>query len=259
MDRTHEVADRFDRVAATYDENAVPRWLAEQVARRAMADPPDRVLDVATGTGLAIEAMISLGSTATFTGVDISAGMLARAATKPLAARTDLRQADANRLPFGDNAFDLTLCVSAMAYFPDPALALAGWRRVTRHGRIIFSAFTEGGLTFPRLARQATAEAGIHLPAPHAALSNVDGIGRIAAAAGLRVAGLSVVEHHAPLLPSDASAWERVAVGEIYEPLRQADQATQEQALARFLKLLADATNAGETNRTSARIVECLI
>ncbi|GIH02516.1 methyltransferase [Rhizocola hellebori] len=252
----NEVADRFDRAAATYDDSAVPRWLAGQAAQLAMASPAELVLDVATGTGLAIEAMISLGSKASFTGVDISSGMLAQAARKPLAARTVLRQADANQLPFQDNMFDLTICVSAMPYFREPARALAEWRRVTRHGRIIFTAWTEGGLTLPRLVRLAAAEEGVILPDPTAALATVDGLRLVTAAAGLRVAHLSVVEHHQPLLQSDAAAWDRVTAGEFGQPMRQADQETQHRARARFLRLLTDATAAENSNRTSAYLIE---
>jgi SAM-dependent methyltransferase len=256
MNGSQEVADRFDRVAATYDDSAVPRWLAAEVAQLAVAGQPELVLDVATGTGLAIEAMISLGSTAAFTGVDISAGMLAQAARKPLAARTDLRHADANRLPFQDNMFDLTTCTSAMSYFRDPVRALAEWRRVTRHGRIVFTAWTDGGLTLPGLVRKAATEAGVCLPDPNAALSTVDGIRQITAEAGLRVEHLAIVEHRQPLQDNDAVVWDRVTGGEFGQPMRQASPATQEQARARFLQLLADAAAAGQDNCSRTRIVE---
>ncbi len=66
------------------------RWLCWCWARQ--------VLDVAAGTGLVIEALIALGCTASFTGVDVSAGMLAQAAGKRL-ANAGFRLADGSRLP----------------------------------------------------------------------------------------------------------------------------------------------------------------
>ncbi|WP_020522014.1 class I SAM-dependent methyltransferase [Catelliglobosispora koreensis] len=45
-----------------------------------------------------IEALIALGCTASFTGVDVSAGMLAQAAGKRL-ANAGFRLADGSRLP----------------------------------------------------------------------------------------------------------------------------------------------------------------
>jgi ubiquinone/menaquinone biosynthesis C-methylase UbiE len=251
-----DVAARFDRAATTYDDGGVHRWLAEQVAQFAAGIKANLVLDVATGTGLTIEAMISLGSTANFTGIDISAGMLAQAARKPLASRTDLRLADGNQLPFAADAFDLTICVSAMPYFTDPARALAEWRRVTRHGRIIFTAWTQGGLTLPRLVRQAATEVGVHLSDPNAALASADNIQAVTANVGLSVERLTITEHCEPLQEGDAVAWHRVTGSEFGAPMRAASQATQEQAVRRFHHLLANAISAGEPNRSRTYIVE---
>jgi SAM-dependent methyltransferase len=251
-----EVAERFDRVAATYDQTGVHAWLAGHVAELAAPIDAGRILDVATGTGQVIEAMIASGSRADFTGVDISPGMLAKAAAKPLAARTVLQVMDGGRLSFADNTFDLTLCVAAMAYFADPVAALAEWRRVTRLGRIVVSAWAEGGLTLPRLVRQAATEAGVELPRPSAAMGSARGIEEVAARAGLAVKRLVVVEHHEELKPTDGAAWDRVIVGEHARAMRAADVAVQALARDRFLGLLAAAIADGVPNTSRAHVVE---
>jgi SAM-dependent methyltransferase len=258
MNHAADVAGRFDHLAATYDDGAVHRWLAGEAARFAVEIEARRVLDIATGAGLVIEAMIAAGSAASFTGVDISAGMLAQAAGKPLAGRTDLRLVDGGRLPFADDSFDLTTCVSAMAYFPDPAAALAEWRRVTRHGRIVFTAWTDGGLTPQRLVRQAAAEAGIHLPDPSAALGSADRIRSVAARAGLTVVRLAVADHCEPLEHDDVRAWDRVTSGELAAPMRAAGRAARKRARHRFHQLLATAVGAGEPRRTRVQLVEMI-
>jgi SAM-dependent methyltransferase len=256
MDELRDVAARFDRVAATYDQIGVHAWLAMHVAEFAAPIDARRILDVATGTGQVIEAMIAGGSRADFTGVDISAGMLAEAAAKPLAARTDLQVMDGSRLSFADNTFDLTVCVSAMAYFADPVAALAEWSRVTRQGRIVVSAWAQDGLTLPRLVRQAAGEAGVDLPARSAAMGSPRRIEETAARAGLAVSRLVAVEHHDELKPADAAAWDRVIVGEHGAAMRAADDTVRARARDRFTDLLTAAIRAGAPNSARAHIFE---
>jgi SAM-dependent methyltransferase len=95
----------------------------------------DRVLDVATGTGEAAVAAISLVSDAgVVVGADISPAML-RAACARLPPSYRAVVADGQALPFRDASFDAVLCQLGLMFFPDPAQGLAEFRRVLRSGR----------------------------------------------------------------------------------------------------------------------------
>lgn len=73
--------------------------------------------------------------------IDLSARMIdwarQRVQRLGLDERVSLSVADAQRLPFADNAFDAVICESVTAFVPDKALALAEYVRVTRPGGLI--------------------------------------------------------------------------------------------------------------------------
>lgn len=132
----------YDRVAATLSFGQDPRW------RRAMVDtiaarPQERVLDVATGTGLvAAELVRRFGCKVT--GIDQSAEMLGAARARlsedrRLAEQVELLQAEAERLPFADGTFDHLTFTYLLRYVEDPAATLRELARVTRPGGRIAS------------------------------------------------------------------------------------------------------------------------
>ncbi len=98
--------------------------------------PGMRVLDLATGTG---EPGISLaqrvGLQGSVTAVDQSSELLdiaaGRARNKKLLNFTT-QQADAHRLPFADQTFDLATCRFGVMFFSDAHRALAELRRVLK-------------------------------------------------------------------------------------------------------------------------------
>lgn len=133
-DGTRAVRDRFDAKAASYDGSPMHRDLAAAVAAFVDLDVVTDVLDVATGTGLVLRALVDrdLDARVQLTGVDLSRGMLAVArAHLPDAA---LLEADARQLPLADACFDLTMCVTGLHLIPDPDLVFAQWARVLRPG-----------------------------------------------------------------------------------------------------------------------------
>ena len=102
----------------------------------------DRVLDVATGTGIvAIEALKKVGNDGRVVGIDISTGPLAIA--KRTAGNTNNLQfleMDAEDLKFPDGSFDVVLSEFALMFFPDSQKALREMKRVLiRNGRIAVS------------------------------------------------------------------------------------------------------------------------
>jgi len=109
----------------------------------------ERVLDVATGTGITAIAARERG--AKVTAVDLTPELLAVARRKAGDAGfddIDFREGDAEALPFADGSFDVVLSTCGHMFAPDQPRVAAELARVTRRGgRVVFLAWTpEGGL-----------------------------------------------------------------------------------------------------------------
>lgn len=184
METPEEIDARFDARAPHYDESAMHRELAAAVADFVDLGGVTELLDVGTGTGLLLRALPA--GPARLTGVDRSAGMLAVARGALPGARFE--QADAARLPFDDDAFDVVACVTALHLFADAEAALREWRRVLRpDGRIVTASFAA-----PEGADAASARPHGHTPPErHRPFGSAEALGRFGAAAGLELARLS--------------------------------------------------------------------
>src|SRR5215510_6964979 len=82
-----------------------------------------RVLDVATGTGLAAEAALALvGPAGQVTATDISPQMADRARERLKAApNATVQIEDGQALGLPDGSFDAVICSLGLMFFPDPA------------------------------------------------------------------------------------------------------------------------------------------
>ena len=113
------------------------RWRRATV-RAIRAGQSDRVLDVATGTGLVAAELVRRFGCAVV-GIDQSDEMLARArgrlAREPhLARRIELVRGEAERLPFADGEFDGVTSAYLFRYVDDPAATMRELCRVVRPG-----------------------------------------------------------------------------------------------------------------------------
>ncbi|MEH2176091.1 class I SAM-dependent methyltransferase [Nostoc sp.] len=106
--------------------------------------PGQKILDVATGTGLvAIPAAEKVGSDGSVIGIDMTPGMLHQARQKIAAAKLqniELIEADAEYFNFSDSSFDVVFCCEAIVLFPDLIAILKKWYRFLKPGG--FVAFT---------------------------------------------------------------------------------------------------------------------
>lgn len=100
--------------------------------RRAGLKPGMRLLDVATGTGLAAGAALSLGlSPSDVVGLDPSIGMLREnQKLRPVS----LVQARGEKLPFADNSFDFISMGYALRHVEDLGMLFREFRRVLKPG-----------------------------------------------------------------------------------------------------------------------------
>lgn len=89
-----------------------------------------RLLDVACGPGLLLRAAVERGIAAA--GVDLSAEAVALA--NELLPAAEVRQANAERLPFAEASFDAVTCLGSIERFLDREAALREMLRVARPG-----------------------------------------------------------------------------------------------------------------------------
>ncbi len=127
----------YDRVAAALSFGQDPCWRRAMVAA-IDARPGERVLDVATGTGLVAQALVRRYG-CTVVGLDQSPEMLAaaraRLARSPaLRGHLTLVAGEAERLPFDDGEFDHLTFTYLLRYVDDPAATLRELARVVRPG-----------------------------------------------------------------------------------------------------------------------------
>jgi len=131
---------RYDALSAALSFWQDPRWrraLVSAVAPRA----GDRVLDVATGTGM-VAAELLARADCSVVGIDQSAEMLAAARRRFAAepgSRVELIEGQAEALPFADESFDALTFTYLLRYVDDPAATMRELARVLRAGGRIAS------------------------------------------------------------------------------------------------------------------------
>lgn len=137
MNETERVRRLYDRIAERYDR--AERWerrLFGADARGLVREAQGDVLELAVGTGRNLELY---PPQVRVTGIELSGGMLerARSRARDLGRDVDLRQGDAQALPFPEAAFDTVVCTFSLCTIPDERRALAEARRVLRPGGLL--------------------------------------------------------------------------------------------------------------------------
>jgi len=102
---------------------------AADLAGRAAALAPRRILETAAGTGIVTAALARALPEAEIVATDLNPDMLRIAAAKAPSGRLSFAPADAQALPFPDGAFDLVICQFGAMFFPD---RIAAYREALR-------------------------------------------------------------------------------------------------------------------------------
>jgi len=129
---------RYDLLSAALSFGQDPRWRRALVSAVAPA-PGERVLDVATGTGM-VAAELLARSDCSVVGVDQSPDMLAAARARfDGGERVELIEGQAEALPFEDASFDSVVCTFTLCSVQSHAAALAEAKRVLKpSGRLLY-------------------------------------------------------------------------------------------------------------------------
>jgi SAM-dependent methyltransferase len=153
-----------DRIATAYAEHFAPLTALAlgPLLDAAQITAGRRVLDVATGPGVAAAAAQARG--AAVTGVDVAPGMVALA--QRACPEVEFKVAEVVALPFPDAAFDAVVCNFGLGHFPAPEAALAECVRVLASGGVLaFSWWDQPARQRVQgLFREAIAELGLPPP-----------------------------------------------------------------------------------------------
>jgi len=200
----------YDWMGAVLSFGQDPRWRATLVDAMNPL-PGQRVLDVATGTGLVAFALARRGCDVV--GLDQSEEMLA-AARRHRSERPDLErrvtfvQGEAERLPFDDREFDALTFTYLLRYVDDRAATMRELARVVKpHGRIGMVEFGVPESPPLRAAWRLHTRAGLPI------------IGRAVSPAWFEVGrflGPNIEELHAQE-PDLAALWSRSGIGKVEE------------------------------------------
>ena len=122
---------------ALYDRYMGPLLFApyaEHVAKRVAVLRPERILETAAGTGIVTRAVNEALPEAEVIATDVNQAVVDFAAQHFQSEHVTFETADAQKLPFDDQSFDLVLCLFGIMFFPDKVRANAEARRVLRPG-----------------------------------------------------------------------------------------------------------------------------
>lgn len=133
----------FTHWSKSYDRSVL-QWLLFGPSHRAIIARIDqqfrgqavRILDVGCGTGVFAERIRAAMPRATVCGMDLVSGMLTKgtARWRAHAPHVSPVQADSERVPFANGAFDVVTCANSFHHYPNQQAAVCEMRRVLRPG-----------------------------------------------------------------------------------------------------------------------------
>ncbi|MFN8094232.1 MAG: methyltransferase domain-containing protein [Vicinamibacteria bacterium] len=189
------VAEAFDEAAEGYDLEAMRFFdnAAEELARSLPLGGGERVLDAATGTGKVAVAVARRLATGSVTGIDLSAGMLARAGRRAERAgvrNVDFQRCDVDEARLSPASFDGLTCAFGVHFWSDMERSLGGILRAVREGGFVAIASFAKGSFEPEagICLRKFAEFGVKLPEVYSyeRLDHPEKVARLLQAVGLR-------------------------------------------------------------------------
>jgi SAM-dependent methyltransferase len=132
-------AQRSDNEGKYRSKNPVVRHLVGRFLRRvselAAVERPRRILEVGCGEGIVLATLAAHLPGTRLDGLELDE--MALGAARVRCPGATLVRGDACALPFGDQSFDLVVCLEVLEHLPEPARALRELRRVARAGCLL--------------------------------------------------------------------------------------------------------------------------
>lgn len=248
------------RVIADFDsrtdyDNDFRYRLANPLVELAQLQSGQKILDVATGTGIvAIAAAQIVGNKGKVIGVDISSGMLSQAQQKAETAslqNIELIEADADHLNFSDNSFDVIFCSSAIPWFSDIPGVLRSWYCFLKKGGLVaFSCFSEEAYTTSVVYRTVAQRNGIPMSNVNELLGTSEKCRQLLQEAGFVNIEIKQEQFGDYISLDDIESWWDINLNNaLGNPLLQLDPEKVEQCKAEYIaELEALATDKGIWN-----------
>ena len=135
---THSTPTLYDR----YMGPLLFEPYAKVVAERAALFQPERILEIAAGTGIVTRALHRALPQSQIVATDVNPVMLAVAAQRLNSDHVSFEPANAQDLPFENASFDLVVCQFGVMFFPDKVRSNEEARRVLRsNGHYVLVSF----------------------------------------------------------------------------------------------------------------------
>lgn len=134
---TEKSKKHYNKTAASYDESSDGKFVKpmyESLVEKIKTVSAENLLDVGCGNGNVLSALA--GTDLKLYGADLSEEMIKEAGRR-LGERVNLEVADAEKLPFDDNFFDLLICNASFHHYPHPDAVLSEMHRVLRKGAVL--------------------------------------------------------------------------------------------------------------------------
>lgn len=162
-----EETTHFDRRGPRYDQDETHQHIVTLLLEPFTIAPGERILDLATGTGLiAVRVAKLVGSQGEVVGLDTSAGMLETARRSAREARLSnvrFEQGDAELANYESASFDRIFCASALVLMADVNAALRRWRHLLKAGGTIAFDTPAKPFGFSQRASDAALRNGVNL------------------------------------------------------------------------------------------------
>lgn len=156
--KKQQVEQMFDNISTHYDglnrviSFGIDQSWRKKVIKMVRSTTPEKVMDVATGTG---DLAIAIAKTEAkdIIGIDISNGMLdvgrRKIEAQSLSSKIKMVQADSENLPYGDNTFDAITVAFGVRNFENLDKGLQEICRVLKPGGIFVVLETSNPTKFP--------------------------------------------------------------------------------------------------------------
>jgi 2-polyprenyl-3-methyl-5-hydroxy-6-metoxy-1,4-benzoquinol methylase len=127
------VSQDYGNLQKHLNPNPVQRYLLWRFHRRMAsllkATGVERILDAGCGEGFVISYLLQGNDRLTITGIDCSLEAIEMARQMVPGVLFDV--GDLREMPYGDDSFDLVMCLEVLEHLPDPHKGLRELRRVT--------------------------------------------------------------------------------------------------------------------------------
>lgn len=134
-DRKKATREYFDSQAEFYDvshDGKFVKCMYQEIVKRVMSLPGEKILDLGCGNGN-ILSLLKEKRKGDYYGADLSTKMI-QEAKKRLGPGVDLKAADAVKLPYKSEMFDIIICNASFHHYTEPDKAIEEIKRVLKKG-----------------------------------------------------------------------------------------------------------------------------